>query len=206
MKKRGVVRIILACILLIVIAVEIYAIKENWMGKMLSQRDSGKKNEFFVISRETAKNDTAEHSYEYVVSDASWSQAQEEAQKKGGYLVNINSKEEFDRIISGIEENGYDDILFRIGGQRTDEDSLYYWIDADHQQIGEALNTEGSWCKDLWASGEPSFEYKDTPETCMDMYQSDGTWLWNDVPDNMIEVVSDAYKGRLGYIIEFDGE
>ena len=172
-------------------------LKKSWMNNTTIQEDYRPENDFNTENNE-------EHSYEYVVSDISWSQAQEDAVEKGGYLVNINSQEEFDRIVSEIRESGYDDIFFRIGGRRTENDSLYYWIDSDNQQIGEPLNTKDSWCQNLWAPEEPSLEYKSIPETCMDMYQSDGKWLWNDVPDHMIEVIAASYSGRLGYIIEYN--
>ena len=38
---------------------------------------------------------------------------------------------------------------------------------------------------------------------CMEMYQKEGKWIWNDAPDDKIAVIPN-YAGKQGYIIEFE--
>ena len=144
------------------------------------------------------------HSYEYVISDCTWSEAQNRAREKGGYLVNINSPEEFARISKEISSQGYNKIQFRLGGRRDLDGRQYYWVDADDRFVGEPLNESSSWCYDEWLDGEPNYEYDNVKEYTIDMYKKDESyWVLNDVPNDIVSIVP-YYSGKLGYIIEYD--
>ena len=144
------------------------------------------------------------HSYEYVISDCTWSEAQNRAREKGGYLVNINSSEEFARISKEISSQGYNKIQFRLGGRRDLDGRQYYWVDADDRFVGEPLNESSSWCYDEWLDGEPNYEYDNVKEYTIDMYKKDESyWVLNDVPNDIVSIVP-YYSGKLGYIIEYD--
>lgn len=144
------------------------------------------------------------HSYEYVISDCTWTEAQKRAREKGGYLVNINSREELDRISSEISSKGYNKIQFLLGGRRDRDGRQYYWVDADDHFTGDPLNESGSWCYDVWLDGEPNYEYDNVQEYRMNMYKKDESyWVLNDVPDDIVAIVP-YYSGKLGYIIEYD--
>ena len=146
-----------------------------------------------------------EHTYRLVISDCSWTQAFQDAVDAGGYLVNIDSNEEYQHILQEINDAGASGTIFRIGGRRDPNSATYYWVDRNNNFTGEALNSPSYWAYSQWMIGEPSFQDGDIQECYMDMYyyQKEGRWVWNDVPDDIIPIVP-SYSGRLGYIIEFE--
>lgn len=146
--------------------------------------------------------------YEIVVRDCGWTQAYQESLQKGGYLVRINSKEEYDYILQMISQSGYDKVHFYLGGRRDPDSQEYYWIDENNQTYGVQLNNNPeAWCNGLWMSGEPSFS---DPNLNIDeaylnifYYPSEGRWIWNDGPENIPSVVG-TLSGYVGYIVEYD--
>lgn len=145
------------------------------------------------------------HRYIYMIDDCTWSEAFEAAQEAGGYLAHINSEEELEYIINEITIKGYNNKQFRIGGRRNAENYDYYWVDEYNTTYGDILNSSDFWGESVWLENEPSFRGDGFDETCMDMYynKSEGRWVWNDVPDDIVAAVP-AYSGKVGYIIEFE--
>ena len=58
-----------------------------------------------------------EHTYRLVISDCSWTQAFQDAVDAGGYLVHIDSNEEYQRILQEINDAGASGTIFRIGAE-----------------------------------------------------------------------------------------
>ena len=147
---------------------------------------------------------SAGHSYRLVTSDCTWQQAYENARAAGGSLVTFESADEFNALISQIEQAGLSDIMFRIGGRRNPAETQYYWVDKDNRLTGSVLNDPSCWAYSFWMQGEPSFEDGSIQEAYMDMYyyQPEGRWVLNDVPDDIISIVP-GYSTKLGYVIEF---
>ena len=145
------------------------------------------------------------HTYQLVVDDCTWTEAFYKAKDAGGYLAHINSQEEFDTIISQIYREGKDSIQFRIGGRRDFSSHKYYWVDENNETYGDVLNNTSYWAYGQWMKGEPSYLDGSVAESYVDFYffKQENRWVWNDVPDDIIAIVP-GYRGKLGYVIEFD--
>jgi len=143
------------------------------------------------------------HEYEFFIEDVTWKEARDKCIEKGGYLLHINSQEEYDKILRNLDDEDYKKINFYIGGRREKDKDEYYWVNPDGDYFGEALNSPD--LEEYWLEGEPSFESDGKEEKYMDMIyrKSEGRWLWNDIPNNILEI-SDSFKGRIGYICEYE--
>lgn len=119
--------------------------------------------------------------YEVVILDCTWEEAQVDAENRGGHLVVITSEEEQKEIEALIGQNGNLHTIW-LGG-RMEGDKIE-WINGE----------ESSYTK--WAPNEPNNETGD--EKYLDMYEKDGLWLWNDVPND----IKKYYSGRMGYVLE----
>ena len=145
------------------------------------------------------------HRYEFFIDDCSWYAAMQKAKESGGYLVRIESPEEYDYILSEIARGGYESIQFRIGARRNQGELSYYWVDENNNTIGSPIQVSGYWCENKWMDGEPSYQDGENEENCVDIfyYSAEDRWVWNDVPDDIISIAP-GYSGRLGYIVEYE--
>ena len=180
---------------------------DDTSDKNIEHEDTGGTGKSDVSEKEDVYDITEGgiHKYEYVVNDCSWSEAYQKCLESGGYLARINSQEEYDYILSQINQNQMENIHFRIGGRRDENSQDYYWVDDMNNLYGEKINSEDYWCSGQWMTGEPSFSDKDTQENCLDIfyYQKEDRWGWNDVPDDILKTVPE-YAGKLGYICEYE--
>ena len=151
------------------------------------------------------EDDTAIHTYEYIISDCTWQEAFQDCLNRGGYLVRINSSKEYEYIRKEISSQKMTDVYFKLGGRRDSGSQDYYWVNQDNKLFGQKLNSDDSWCSDEWMGGEPSFQDGSLEEKYMDLFFYDGEkrFVWNDVPDDMLSA-EPAYAGKLGYICEYE--
>lgn len=159
---------------------------------------------------EEAVQEDAIHRYEVIVDDCTWEEAYQNCLSMGGYLARINSKEEFDYITKKVveKEKDYSKKQYYVGMRRDVNSDAYYLINENNELVGDRLdNGYTSWANSLWLSKEPSY-YDSTlkiEETCVSIfkYKETNKWVMNDIPSNLVVQVL-SYKGKLGYICEFD--
>lgn len=158
-------------------------------------------------SSDTEAFGTNIHRYEYVRENTTWESAYFSCLEKGGHLVTFESQAEFDYVTQELKNSGLSDVIFFIGGRRELNTKEYYWVNESNNFIGSMLNAPEAWNKGCWLHDEPSFE--DTTlniqEHVLSMFYYDdlGQWVWNDVPNDLLSVVS-YYDGKLGYICEYE--
>lgn len=155
------------------------------------------------------EQETGIHTYELIIDDVTWMEAYQNCLDRGGYLVRINSDDEYQAILQQIDEEGQGKIKFWLGGTRGMADTYEYrWIYEDGTYGSEILN-ENEKYSSYWLDGEPSF-YDETvsqDEMYMNMFyiSKEKRWVWNDVPNDLI-AVAEFYSGTVGYICEYEDE
>jgi len=129
-----------------------------------------------------------EHRYEVVKADVSWTQAQQEALAKGGYLVVINNEEEFNTIVT---EAGYAGIT-RV------------WIGCHRVNGIEVWEKENGGYAIPWAKGEPTYvDVNDEVSEDYVMLWNNNGWACNDNRDDPCKDYPAFYSGTMGYVIEY---
>ena len=110
-----------------------------------------------------------------------------------------------DECLHMLEDMGYEEKQFRIGGRRDKDSMEYYWVDEYNVLYGDQINTSVYWCTDKWMQNEPSFVDGEIDECYLDIfyYEGEGRWVMNDVPNDIISIVP-YYSGKIGYIIEYE--
>lgn len=147
------------------------------------------------------------HSYELVKGATDWYSAFNDSSEKGGYLVRINSKAEFDYICNMIDDEDMTDYVYYISGERDWGDTSHYrWLMDDYRFEKAEIDTDAELSK-LWLPGEPSytgvdFDGNTVEETYMCMFyakKADG-FCFNDITDD----ISSVYGSKLAYIVEYE--
>lgn len=157
-----------------------------------------------VATEEAAPEVDVPHTYQIVVADVAWTEAYNQARNvENGYLVNIDSQEEWDLVMQLIQEQGHGDKIFWIGAMRKGSSYEYYWIDRDGNSVGGSLNGSSH-----WLTGEPTYydDENEIDERYVEMFYSSSLnqWVWNDTPDDLLSIVP-YYSGKIAYIIEIEG-
>lgn len=145
--------------------------------------------------------------YEVVIKDCTWKQAFEESLESGGHLVTIETEKEYKHLISLLSDAELDSVRLYISAARDNDDDKYYWIDKDMYFVGDALNGEKSYAKEVWKSGNPSLVNSEDTSIVENRVELQHTtsfqWDYNDVADNILDA-DPAWAGKIGYIIEYD--
>lgn len=179
--------------------------KYDAVSKISSDKSNGNKN---------SKNKTNEqsHRYELIVEDITWTEAEQSCKDKGGYLVTITSKEEFELLTKQIVDEKKTKISFFIGATR-DENYVnhssgviaYHWV-----HDGSDIDLYDEETKEFWLADEPSFygrkaDGSKLDEQYVDMIyrEADKRCYFNDVADDILAQVP-SFSGSVGYICEYD--
>lgn len=141
------------------------------------------------------------HRYELLLNDLTWTQAYNDCISRGGYLVQINSLEEYQHIIQQINGASMQDVHFYLGGRRSRSGRDYYWINTQNEFESDSLNPgKGSWAAGHWMKNEPSYSSDGDTEQYVSLVYYQNEWVLNDVPED----ISVYYPGTTGYICEYD--
>lgn len=149
------------------------------------------------------------HRYEFFRDDCTWTNALEKAWASGGYLVRINSRDEFDYIVDLLSDSAFDGMtIFQIGGRRDSESEEYYWVNEYNELYGECINSADYWAAGYgWMANEPSYtdsyDNKTTQEDRLVLYNLNGNWALNDSTEGIVSWYP-AHSGKVGYIVEFE--
>ena len=178
----------------------------------------GEEYEFSVTTYEYKTKDEFEvsseegdgiHRYELITADVTWEEAFEDCINRGGYLVHINSEDEFNAITNQIREEQKTKYTFWLGAMYEYTSDAFYWIDENGEYESEKVSNNDKYAS-FWLPGEPSIYGDDghgnmIHEDCVDMIyrKSEDRFYWNDVPNDLIGI-ADYLSGKIGYICEYD--
>ena len=141
------------------------------------------------------------HRYEVIKADVNWQEAYEDCLRRGGYLVRINSEEEFAAVLETIAAADMQSVHFFLGGLRKEDGQEYYWVDENGALMEPVLNPGGTdWAASHWMENEPSFTSEDDIEMYLNLVYYKENWVLNDVPAD----ITKYYAGRIGYIVEYE--
>ncbi len=146
------------------------------------------------------------HRYEIIHEDvSSWSEAQENCKRKGGYLATITSPDEYDTIIAQIKNENKTDISFYVGyrdSERIGEEFLGpRWINPDDTFTYNSSSVPNQYSspdyeKDKWDS--------DNQDCGLVKYYNSANLLYLfNAPERLLDI-SPEYSDKMGYICEFD--
>lgn len=138
------------------------------------------------------------HTYQIVVEDVSWQEANDRAQAAGGYLATITSQEEFEAICAQADQAAVATGVryLWLGGRMGSAG----WSGTDCWITGEDFTFAA------WYPGEPSGQDEDgTPEDVLCMWNVENSgWSFNDQRNDLLTVLPEV-SGKVGYVIEFEG-
>lgn len=157
----------------------------------------------------TGKVISADHCYELIEADMTWTEAAAACREGGGYLAAITSREEFERIQDQIAEEGKRGITFYIGAAYSSQEKRFFCLepnignyDIDYYYIMgkntypfeewsyRGLTEDGREVKEEF--GAISYQTKDTG------------YYFSTVPNDLLDA-RPSLTGKIGYICEYDG-
>ena len=189
-------------------------IKKEWHYYDMDGTESGfqvtnyeyKTKEEFELSSEESDGI---HRYELIAEDVTWEEAFEDCINRGGYLVHINSEDEFIAITNQIREEQKTNYTFWLGAMYEYTSDAFYWVDENGEYASEKVSNNDKYAS-YWLPGEPSIYgtyYNEDGEELllhedyisMIYRQSEDRFYWNDIQE-----VPDYLSGKIGYICEYD--
>ncbi len=136
----------------------------------------------------------AEHSYQVIKDNVSWTKAQAACARLGGHLAVINDEEEFNEVTRLADEQELTYVWIgahRVGGVEVWENG---------QELGEGFVS--------WARGEPTYIDRNdqVAEDFIMLWKNNGVWAYNDNRDDPYADYPYMFEGIIGYVCEFNDE
>ena len=189
---------------------------ETHLNEVYPLEQQKKVEKYYVLREirsvlETGGVTSANHRYELVVEDLTWSEAESLCREKGGYLATITSWDEMERIQEQIVLEDKTNVTFFIGAHNESESIIhhYYWHEPENGEAYEMIPIyDILW--DFWLKGEPSEsglteDGVEVDEDCVVIFyrKADERCYLNDVPDDILSAAP-SYAGKVGYVCEYD--
>lgn len=165
----------------------------------------------------TGKVASANHKYEFLETDMTWTEAEAACRRKGGYLATITSWEEFEQIQEQIIQEEKTDISFWIGAMCGQGRKNYGFLCLEPgMDLGYnmASLSNALWRGFWWGKepdGEPSYNgLTEAGEEIREGFvmmrycKEDGRYFYWDMPDDVLDA-RPSLTGQIGYICEYDG-
>ena len=155
---------------------------------------------------------SANHYYKLIKADMTWTEAEAACREIGGYLANITSWEEFERIQEQIIQEEKTDIGFWIGAMcsRERENHGFHCIEPGGDLGYDMLSHSKALWYGFWWDDEPSYNGltevgEEVREGFVMMRYSsdDGRYYYWDMPDDIL-AARPSCTGKIGYICEYD--
>ncbi len=151
-------------------------------GNASAPYDPNGMNTSQTLQPELAPSGQTAHQYAVIITDMTWEEARRDAEAKGGRLAVITSVQEQQQIEAVL--SAFPDIHTVWLGAVKQGSSQFAWVDSSALSYTQ------------WGPGEPNNDTGD--EYYLDMYEKDGRWYWNDVPND----ISRYYSGKMGYVLQ----
>lgn len=155
---------------------------------------------------ETGTNSSANHRYELITQNVSWTEAQTICHEKGGYLATVTAPEERQAILELMKQEDKLDISFFVGYRALEEvDNQLLenrWINAD-----SSITLAGN-LPNFWEYQAPDYNFVFSGfelQECglLKYYETtDNIYLFS-APDNIIALLPE-YTGTIGFVCEYD--
>lgn len=164
----------------------------------------------------TGKVASANHKYELLEADMTWTEAEEACRREGGYLATITSWEEFEQIQEQIIQEEKTDIAFWIGAMcGRGRNHGFHCLEPGTDLGYDMLSLYSALWSGFWWEKQPDSEpsYDGLTESgeeveegfVMIRYSSDdGRYYYWDMPDDIL-TARPSLTGKIGYICEYDG-
>ena len=161
-----------------------------------------------------SKYDDRINSYIYVHSDVDWQDAWDTSLERGDHLAWINSEEEYRYIVDYL--NAYSEDMnvninrVYIGGVKSGNNE-YHWKNVDGQLFSDNLLDSSSWYASHWYTLEQLSEDDNMLEVgnyngdVISLLHKEDGWYFCDSSENLIVDHPDSFRGRIGYLIEYEG-
>lgn len=148
------------------------------------------------------------HSYELIIQNCTWNEAQEICKSNGGYLATITSVDEAQTIARQIADEGKTGDVFYVGYRESE------WVSDDEFCRSRWINADGSYIPTFLASylsdynapdytGDEEWEYDDQDCGIIKYYDETESIYVFPGPDELLEV-SPQYSGVMGFVCEYD--
>lgn len=165
--------------------------------------------EEFISILKTGKWLSADHTYELILQDATWNEAQDICHSKGGYLATITCPDEADAIAEIIGSEEKKDIAYYVGYRSCewvgDDFFSNRWINADGSYTETMLVERSEYNSPGYDMMHREWRLEDHNTNCgiVKYYDNPSTIYIFEGPDELLKV-SPNYAGKMGFICEYD--